>query len=225
MVEGGWNVADGTVKSHNHLKFKNELEIDRRLILESPNKVLKNHLYGDNENIYFQMDVNGNGTVDVPHPLRLKHLDRTGWIYNNEIWHQGNLPIESGTFTPTLKINFDDTIAYSSQIGNYIRQGNFCFVNLSLTVTSHSVSVSAFQIEGMPFSHKLVNNVRTKLIFIDAVGFNLPSDCLDINPTILVSRNYLDVYWKRNDFGNRSINPRTQLKQNFFIRISGTYAV
>lgn len=67
-------------------------------------------------------------------------------------WDSGNLPYETGTFTPVVAGETTAGIAtYSAAVGRYTRIGNRVFIQISLIWTGHN-GTGAMRIIGLPFT-------------------------------------------------------------------------
>lgn len=79
-----------------------------------------------------------------------------GWSAGSsarEIWHEDNLPIETGNWTPIItSTSGSNNHTYGSRSGRYVKMGNLVFVwgNVSLTAKDSGMAGNAF-FGGLPF--------------------------------------------------------------------------
>jgi len=79
-----------------------------------------------------------------------------GWSAGSsarEIWHAGNVPIETGTWTPIItSTSGSNNHTYGSRSGRYVRMGDLVFVwgNVSLTAKDSGMAGTVV-IGGLPF--------------------------------------------------------------------------
>ena len=97
-------------------------------------------------------------------------------VAGETVWHQGNLPVEMGSWTPVLLgsvVRGNPT--YHSALGYYIRQGNLVYIQFILQITDKGGMEGEVQIEGVPLSCR--NTGIYHYIGIgNALGLNLTND-------------------------------------------------
>jgi hypothetical protein len=76
---------------------------------------------------------------------------RVGSTYYN-VWHSGNLPYETGTWTPELTFgNSSSGITYGNRKGQYTRIGNVVYWTMEMQLSSKGTATGTARISGLPF--------------------------------------------------------------------------
>jgi hypothetical protein len=86
---------------------------------------------------------------------RLSFRRKSGGTWNNwaDVWHNENLPYETGTFTPELNFGGASTgITYTTRTGRYTRIGNVVYWAVHIALTSKGTATGAATIAGLPFT-------------------------------------------------------------------------
>ncbi|MEL7038921.1 MAG: hypothetical protein AAFO04_25430 [Cyanobacteria bacterium J06592_8] len=211
---------------HTHEKFENELEIDKQLAIKSVHDAGRSWLRRDANNTFILADRDGDGSWENPYPLRLNHLNNQAFVFDNEIYHRGNLPIEEGTFSPLIVdmnslTSFD--ISYQTNAGYYSRIGNSCTVHIIIrigSVNDETTAMNSIAIGSLPYP---LEGGRWPAVPINIARFSPPDDYL-LNAAVLradsfISLNYINTETSLTSFKLNNIKSGTE------IRVSTTYAV
>jgi len=71
-----------------------------------------------------------------------------------EIWHEGNLPVETGVWTPELRFGGQNTgITYASRWGRYTRIANVVYWSFEISLSSKGSASGIATIAGLPFNN------------------------------------------------------------------------
>lgn len=77
----------------------------------------------------------------------------SGWDPYVKLWHDGNLTVTEGTWTPALNFGGATTgITYSTQVGSYERIGRLVIARARLVLSSNGSATGNATIEGLPLS-------------------------------------------------------------------------
>ena len=77
---------------------------------------------------------------------------RVGSTFYN-VWHSGNVPIETGTWTPELRFGGSTAgITYTNRMGRYTRIANVVYWSFHIWLTSKGSATGAAEIAGLPFA-------------------------------------------------------------------------
>lgn len=73
---------------------------------------------------------------------------------SRKIWHEGNLPVEYGTWTPTLRGSTTaGTYTYSTRAGFYYRIGRYIYVTCRIQLSGVTTAGAGdMQVTGLPFT-------------------------------------------------------------------------
>ena len=186
-----------------------------------------------NSDIVFATRQSGSGTNLSP-KVRVTAVDSA---YNNlevtngtnwqTVWNTGNVPITSGTFTPSLGGSTTDptSVTYVSgqRWGYYVRIGPLVFVSLRVETSAVTGGTGNVRIKGLPFTHR-----NSDISMLSGRVANLP---------LMVSSNAVDPYFYM-DPNQSQINvnysrhnatgaayPLTDWGANGGVIISGVYEV
>ena len=102
-----------------------------------------------NENQVEMRKYAGDGTT-IEKRLTLTSAD--AFIDGGKIWHAGNVPYETGSWTPSLRFGSSSAgISYSSRTGRYTRIGNVVFWSFEINLTSKGTAQGQAIVDGLPF--------------------------------------------------------------------------
>jgi len=74
------------------------------------------------------------------------------WQPWRELWHDGNLPYETGVWTPELRFGGQNTeIAYAFRAGQYTRIANVVYWTFGIVLSSKGSASGTATITGLPF--------------------------------------------------------------------------
>ena len=77
----------------------------------------------------------------------------------------GIVDVNSGTFTPTLRINFATTgLVYAEQSGSYVKNGNVVTFTASVTLSSKGTESGVITIQNLPFA---IKNISSFAVYAD----------------------------------------------------------
>jgi hypothetical protein len=80
----------------------------------------------------------------------------------------GIVDVNSGTFTPTLRINFSTTgLVYAEQLGNYVKNGNVVTFTASVTLSSKGTETGVITIQDLPFA---IKNISSFSVYANALS-------------------------------------------------------
>ena len=80
----------------------------------------------------------------------------------------GIVDVNSGTFTPTLRINFATTgIVYAEQLGSYVKNGNVVTFTASVTLSSKGTETGSVTIQNLPFT---IKNISSFAVYANALS-------------------------------------------------------
>lgn len=83
---------------------------------------------------------------------RLKVYDYSG-ANPRKVWSAGNLPIASGSWSPSVLFTGGVTIiGYDSRVGHWLRVGNLVFVHIAVSTTTVSGASGDVRISAPPFA-------------------------------------------------------------------------
>lgn len=92
------------------------------------------------------------GSVTDYNALLFRKYHAGSWGTSRQIWHEGNLPRASGSFTPTVGgRTTPGTAVYSVQDGSYNREGNVVHCRMRITWSSVSGASGSWAIRNLPF--------------------------------------------------------------------------
>jgi hypothetical protein len=80
----------------------------------------------------------------------------------------GIVDVNSGTFTPTLRINFATTgLVYAEQLGSYVKNGNVVTFTASVTLSSKGTETGSVTIQNLPFA---IKNISSFAVYANALS-------------------------------------------------------
>jgi hypothetical protein len=105
----------------------------------------------DNSAFYVQLrDAAGNWIRDL---LKLTNDGVAAQLGTNNIWHAGNLPYETGSWTPDLRFGGNNSgITYSKRVGRYTRIGNVVYWAFEIQLSSKGSATGLGAIYGLPYN-------------------------------------------------------------------------
>jgi hypothetical protein len=154
--------------------------------------------FENTQNSYLQINTTDTHLYTAgAHPLRfgtnsterLRILNGGGLTFNGDTADANALDdYEEGTFTPTFTGSVSNpTVGYTTQVGSYVKVGNFVFFTIHIQASSISGGSGNIRVSGLPFAAKNVSNLLPAF----GIGFNnnwtnAPSGGLMINSLSVV---------------------------------------
>jgi len=108
--------------------------------------------------------INTNSAEGGKSVTRPEGVEIGGPVYvegGQKVWHAGNLPVETGTWTPELRFGGQNTgIIYLHRHGRYTRIANVVYWNFSILLSSKGSASGVAGIDGLPFHSSTATNSR-----------------------------------------------------------------
>lgn len=159
--------------------------------------------------------INTNSAGGAKNVTRPEGVEISGPVYiggpvyvgGQAVWHAGNLPIETGTWTPVLRFGESTAgITYAYRMGRYTRIANVVYWNLEINLSSKGSASGTANIAGLPFSNVSGSDYyhtvgRTSNIYVPS-GQWLSS--VIVNTTVYLITN-TGSYFSSSEFANNSI--------------------
>jgi|GEM_PF-4588749 len=160
---------------------------------------------------------------NAPRLLRLNPLGGTVSINDYEAWHKGNLPYETGTWTPTLQggSSGPSNNTYAYRFGRYVRMGNIVHVWCRVELSAKDTNMAGpLFLTGLPFTSDAGDYSAT----IAWTGYiNLGTG------TYLTARfdggNAVVTFWKNGSSMGPSALSVSEIRDNTQIAVSGVYKI
>ncbi|MEL7038664.1 MAG: hypothetical protein AAFO04_24075 [Cyanobacteria bacterium J06592_8] len=224
MTESGWIIPGENESNHTHTKLgKLEAELTHNpgyFSIKPYNQAYDDgsYLQGWYDGVGRKLSLFVREADGSQSPLNVIDL------FGSEVWHQGNLPIESGTFTPSFLISRGDKPTYQHQSGSYYRVGNLVHFSVKITLSQHIVFTPyVVFITDLPFA------CDSSLVLPSVgVGFynnvNLQDETLSCLFTDNIS-NTLTLYAVHTANSTAQTLTWDKILDTFEIWVSGTYAI
>lgn len=156
--------------------------------------------------------------------LFFRRLQNGTWNNWYEFWHSGNIPYETGTWTPQLQFEFSSSgITYSLRTGRYTRIGNLVYFTFRIALSSKGSANGDAYITGLPFTSMSGNEHAAFSIGLFS-GITMPSNAYWIYGIIFNNSNQIRLRPSGDVPANVSLNA-TSFKNDTDIRAEGFYYI
>jgi hypothetical protein len=141
-----------------------------------------------------------------------------------DIWHSGNVPIETGNWTPDLRFGGSNAgITYATRAGRYTRIGNVVFWEIDMVLTSKGSATGDATIAGLPFTS---NASRPIVDIVGSIsGFTLPSGTTGVVFRVSNNSNTIAVIRIGNSLASVATATSDHFSDSSVIRASGKYTI
>lgn len=150
--------------------------------------------------------------------------DDNVYVGNDAVWNAGNLPYESGTWTPELNFGGSTSgIAYSVQEGRYTRIGNRVFFEINITLSSKGSATGDATISGFPFAS--ISGLPYTNMVVGYSSITLPANATGM--ALFLGSNTTNALIRRIG-NNESLGASfddTHFSNSSVIRASGSYPI
>lgn len=151
-----------------------------------------------------------------------------GASYDKLVWHDGNMPCQSGAWTPLVRSSETwPTVAYTNQYGWYWRIGRMVYVKFRLRVNITAAGTGGAQIHGLPFPSASDGTAATAIqnsltVTMSLRGLNETSPTLSL-PTLHVDGGGMSVIAVRNGSGGST--QYWQVATDVYLHGAGWYVI
>jgi len=162
--------------------------------------------------------------TDGGDPLYVKAagISSTGW---REIWHAGNLPVESGNWTVTVSgSTTPGSPSYSARAGRYYRIGNLVHIDFLLTLSNIGGMEGDIRIGGFPFVAASGSDSTQTFVITSANFASFPTNVIDFYGLILHGTSQAALLFRHNNGSISALN-HTHIANNFIVRGSAVYHI
>lgn len=164
-------------------------------------------------------------SLESLHSVRIRTATLTvGASSDFVVWHAGNLPVESGTWTPTISgTTTPGTPPYNSQIGFYYRIGKLVHLSFGVQINNKGGMSGQLRIGGVPFlpGNNGLYEVA-KLSIVSSVTY--PSNAQETFGLFQLGGSVITLWFNRS--GNYHIGMTADdISEPFLIRGSITYEI
>lgn len=155
VINNQTGIGGGNITTSGNITAGGQFKAATQLVLEDPGTGNRGFLRIDDNRLYWLVDRDANGSWEAPTPLSLTYSSNTAQIFNETVWTNGTMPVETGTFTPRIR-NFatNDQPTYSTQFGQYTRIGNLVRFTIRVVITAVPASSTNgwVVVDNLPFA-------------------------------------------------------------------------
>jgi len=146
-------------------------------------------------------------------------------VFNNsyDVWHSGNLPYETGNWTPVVKFGGNnDGLSYVHRYGRYTRIGNTVYWVVYVGLQTKGTSTGAVTIEGLPFVSHAGLPISVSVGVVESAS--LPANVYGIQYMVLNNDNKITLRVLGSNISNTALTSSTLADTSHF-RASGFYYI